>query len=96
MKIAVPDLISPSYFPAEAAVTLGFFANEGIEAELQLTVDGEVIPYRMARSAMANEPDRAKRQRIDEQATQLCRQTTPTAPGEHAAVAHSWSDYLRG
>lgn len=36
MKIAVPDLISPSYFPAEAAVVLGLFANEGIDAELEL------------------------------------------------------------
>jgi len=36
VKIAVPDLISPSYFPAEAAVTLGFFANEGIDAQLEL------------------------------------------------------------
>jgi ABC-type nitrate/sulfonate/bicarbonate transport system substrate-binding protein len=31
MIIAVPDLISPSYFPALAAVELGFFAKEGIE-----------------------------------------------------------------
>ena len=36
MKIVVPDLISPSYFPAAAAVTLGFFAEHGVEAELQL------------------------------------------------------------
>jgi ABC-type nitrate/sulfonate/bicarbonate transport system substrate-binding protein len=36
MKIAVPDLISPSYFPAEAAVTLGFFAEQGIDAKLEL------------------------------------------------------------
>ena len=36
MKIAVPDLISPSYFPAEAAVTLGFLANEGIDAQIEL------------------------------------------------------------
>ena len=36
MKIAVPDLISPSYLPAEAAVTLGFLEAEGINAELEL------------------------------------------------------------
>ena len=29
MKIAVPDMISNSYFPAEAAVELGFFAMRG-------------------------------------------------------------------
>ena len=36
MKVAVPDLISPSYFPAEAAVTLGFFADQGIDAQIEL------------------------------------------------------------
>jgi ABC-type nitrate/sulfonate/bicarbonate transport system substrate-binding protein len=36
MKIAVPDIISPSYFPAEAAVVLGCFADEGIDAEIEL------------------------------------------------------------
>src|SRR5919198_969048 len=36
MKIAVPDLISNSYFPAIAAVELGCFQAEGLEAELQL------------------------------------------------------------
>ena len=32
MKLAIPDLISPSYFPAIAAVELGFFKKEGIDA----------------------------------------------------------------
>jgi ABC-type nitrate/sulfonate/bicarbonate transport system substrate-binding protein len=36
MRIAVPDLISNSYFPAVAAVELGFFKAEGLDAELQL------------------------------------------------------------
>ncbi len=36
LKIAVPDLISNSYFPAEAAVELGFFKAEGIDMELEL------------------------------------------------------------
>jgi NitT/TauT family transport system substrate-binding protein len=34
VKIAIPDLASPSYFPAEAAILLGCFAEEGIEAEI--------------------------------------------------------------
>ena len=34
-KIAVPDLISNSYFPAIAAVELGFFEREGLELELE-------------------------------------------------------------
>ena len=37
-----------------------------LEAELTATVDGETIPYRMLRPAMANEPDRDKRQRIEQ------------------------------
>jgi NitT/TauT family transport system substrate-binding protein len=41
MKLAIPDLISNSYFPAVAAAELGFFADEGIEvrAELIFPVD---------------------------------------------------------
>jgi ABC-type nitrate/sulfonate/bicarbonate transport system substrate-binding protein len=36
MRVAVPDLISNSYFPAVAAVEMGFFKEEGLDAELQL------------------------------------------------------------
>jgi NitT/TauT family transport system substrate-binding protein len=36
MKLAVPDMISNSYFPAIAAIELGFFAQEGLEVELEL------------------------------------------------------------
>jgi NitT/TauT family transport system substrate-binding protein len=36
MKIAVPDMISNSYFPAEAAVELGFFKAEGLDVSLEL------------------------------------------------------------
>lgn len=36
MKLAVPDLISNSYFPAVAAVELGFFREEGFDVELEL------------------------------------------------------------
>jgi NitT/TauT family transport system substrate-binding protein len=36
MKIAIPDLISNSYFPACAAVELGCFADEGLDIELEL------------------------------------------------------------
>lgn len=42
-----------------------------LEAELQVTVDGEDIPFRMVRPALANEPDRAKRQKLDELAHEL-------------------------
>ncbi len=36
MRIAVPDLISNSYFPAIAAVELGCMSDEGIDASVEL------------------------------------------------------------
>jgi ABC-type nitrate/sulfonate/bicarbonate transport system substrate-binding protein len=47
MKLAVPDLISNSYFPAIAAVELGFFKREGLDVALEL-----VVPVETALSAM--------------------------------------------
>ena len=35
MKIAVPDFITNSYFPAVAAVELEFFKEEGMDMELE-------------------------------------------------------------
>src|SRR5689334_11215522 len=42
-----------------------------IEATLEAKVDGETYPYRMLRVAMSNEPDRGKRQRLDEERLRL-------------------------
>jgi hypothetical protein len=42
-----------------------------VEAALELTVDGETMPYRMARVVMSNETDRDRRQRIDDQRIRL-------------------------
>jgi len=36
MKLAVPDMISNSYFPAIAAIELGCFRKEGLDVELEL------------------------------------------------------------
>src|SRR6478752_8627250 len=36
MKLAVPDMISNSYFPAIAAIELGFFKKEGLDVALEL------------------------------------------------------------
>jgi ABC-type nitrate/sulfonate/bicarbonate transport system substrate-binding protein len=47
MKVAVPDMISNSYFPVMAAVELGFFAAEGIDASLEL-----IFPVDKAYSAL--------------------------------------------
>src|SRR5712691_7124362 len=47
MKIAVPDVISNSYFPATAAVELGFFKQEGLDVSLEL-----IFPVDKAYAAM--------------------------------------------
>jgi NitT/TauT family transport system substrate-binding protein len=47
MKIAVPDLISNSYFPAIAAVELGFFRREGLDVTLEM-----IVPVENALAAM--------------------------------------------
>ena len=36
MKLAIPDMISNSYFPAIAAIELGFFKREGLDVSLEL------------------------------------------------------------
>jgi NitT/TauT family transport system substrate-binding protein len=36
VKLALPDLISNSYFPAVAAIELGFFKREGLDVSLEL------------------------------------------------------------
>ncbi|SEF32192.1 ABC-type nitrate/sulfonate/bicarbonate transport system, substrate-binding protein [Amycolatopsis pretoriensis] len=36
MRLAVPDLVSPSYFPAIAAIDLGLAREEGLDVELEL------------------------------------------------------------
>src|SRR4030081_1595241 len=36
MKLAVPDMISNSYFPAVAAIELGLFKQEGIDVALEM------------------------------------------------------------
>src|SRR4051812_39411489 len=36
LRVVLPDLISPSYFPAVAAVDLGFFKEEGFDASIDL------------------------------------------------------------
>ncbi|MEU7766709.1 ABC transporter substrate-binding protein [Nocardia sp. NPDC049190] len=36
MRLAIPDLVSNSYFPAIAAVELGYLRDEGLDVELEL------------------------------------------------------------
>lgn len=47
MRMAVPDLVSNSYFPAVAAIELGFFQRRGIDMELEM-----VFPVGKAMSAL--------------------------------------------
>src|SRR5438132_258914 len=42
-----------------------------LEATLEATVDGQTVPYRMLRPAIANEPDRNKRQALEEARCEL-------------------------
>ena len=49
MKLAVPDMISNSYFPAEAAVELGFFRAEGLDVTLEM-----IFPVDKAYMALRN------------------------------------------
>ena len=44
MRIAVPDLISNSYFPAVAAVELGCLRDEGIDATVELLFPVSTTP----------------------------------------------------
>jgi hypothetical protein len=45
--------------------------SAALEAELTASVDGDEIPYRMLRPTMANEPDRDKRQRLEQARNEL-------------------------
>jgi NitT/TauT family transport system substrate-binding protein len=47
LKLAVPDLVSNSYFPAEAAIELGFFGKHGLDISLEL-----IFPVERAYCAM--------------------------------------------
>jgi hypothetical protein len=46
MKLAVPDMISNSYFPAIAAIEFGFFRKEGLDVELELSFQPCVFEVR--------------------------------------------------
>jgi NitT/TauT family transport system substrate-binding protein len=48
MNIAVPDLISNSYFPALAAVELGCLRDEGIDAKVELLFPVDAAYQRLA------------------------------------------------
>src|SRR6201986_3947532 len=41
MKLAIPDMISNSYFPAIAAIELGCFKDEGLDVEMEMIYPGD-------------------------------------------------------
>lgn len=53
MKLAVPDLITNSYFPAVAAAELGFFAREGLDVTVELVAPADRT-YRALRDGEAD------------------------------------------
>ncbi|TML22990.1 MAG: hypothetical protein E6G32_07000 [Actinobacteria bacterium] len=71
-----------------------------LESEIQVSVDGEEIPYRMVRPAMANEADRGKRQQLDERANEILDERMnpihleATQAIQHAARDLGFANYL--
>ena len=59
MKIAIPDLISNSYFPAAAAVELGFFKEELENAMISCGCRdvGDITTELLANAPLADRPD---------------------------------------
>ena len=51
MRVSVSDVVSPSYFVATAAVALGFFKKEGIDAEF---IQSETTPSRLLREGQVD------------------------------------------
>lgn len=59
-----------------------------LEAELTATVDGDEIPFRMLRPAIANEPDRARRQRLEQARNELTEEHLVPIQLEAARLEH--------
>jgi NitT/TauT family transport system substrate-binding protein len=49
MKLAVPDMISNSYFPAIAAIELGMFKQEGLDVDLEMIFPVDKAYHALAR-----------------------------------------------
>jgi hypothetical protein len=59
-----------------------------LEAELTATVDGAQIPFRLLRPAIANEPDRARRQRLEQARNELTEEHLVPIQLEAARLEH--------
>jgi hypothetical protein len=61
----------------------------GLEAELVVEVDGEQIPLRMVRPAIANEPDRGRRERLELARCELLEERLNPVHAEALAATHA-------
>jgi hypothetical protein len=60
-----------------------------LESELETKIDGETIPFRMLRPAAANEPDRDRRKRIEEERYRLQDEHLNPIQLESARIVHA-------
>jgi hypothetical protein len=65
-----------------------------LEASLEATVNGETIPFRMLRPAMANEPDRDKRESIDRVRVELTEEHLNPLYAEGVQIAQKGVEQL--
>jgi hypothetical protein len=61
----------------------------GLEAELEVQVDGEQIPFRMVRPTIANEPDRGRRERLERARTELLEERLNPVYAEALLATHA-------
>src|SRR5712691_9381450 len=73
-------------YPGNLAKSQEARVNE-LEATVEVTLDGETIPYRMLRPTIANEPDRAKRRALEEARCELGEKHMNPIYVEAAAIA---------
>ncbi|HZD66168.1 MAG TPA: ABC transporter substrate-binding protein [Acidimicrobiales bacterium] len=52
LRVGIPDLISPSYFPVIAAAELGFLAEEGVPATVELVYPVPTTFHQLAEGAL--------------------------------------------
>ena len=65
-----------------------------LEASLEATVDEETVPFRMLRPAIANEPDRARRERLDKARVELTEEHLNPLYAEGVHIANAGVEKL--
>jgi NitT/TauT family transport system substrate-binding protein len=83
MRIAVPDLVANSYFPALAAEELRFYAAEGMEAHVELLAPaprGDLQAMQGLYIGAAPGPDAALRSLLTDEGLDLARDDIRIGP----------------